>query len=90
MVRAWGQDFKVEHNPYSLHSPTTKPERCPQAKKKKVTSKKEKRKNHKPTNNRTTLVFVEIIFVLKGTVKFQIFAIINNYFSQFTVELVIK
>lgn len=47
-----------------------------------------KKKNHIPTNNRIALLSIETIFVLQGTVKLQVFVIINKYFSQFSVELV--
>lgn len=82
----------LQSKPYAPPPPLphSKNKKMPLSQKTKVASKKKKRKNHNPTNNRIALLFVEIIFVLNGTVKLQLLVIFSNYFSRFIVELVVK
>lgn len=51
--------------------------------------KKERKNRERTTALQSTLLFVELSFVLKGIAKLQGFATIN-YCSRFTVELVVK
>lgn len=67
--------------------PYHKNKKMPQSQKKR--KQQARKRKGRTTTLRSTLLFVELTFVLKGTVKLQGFVTINNYFSRFTVELVV-
>lgn len=60
----------------------------PQSQKNTATCKGKKKEG--TTTLQSTLLFVELTFVLKDTAELQGFVTINNYFSRFIVELVVK